>query len=439
MDAATKWLTLSAGLLGLGFALTRLRTSTKPIPKKATAHPLAPLGPDELLTAVQILKSDRHLSERVRFICVQLHEPDKQELLSWEPGMPWDRCAFMIVLDNQSTLAHQAVVSLTQAKVVSWTQIQGHVQITADEFFEIEQAVKDSPDLKAALSSRGLTDMDLVCVDPWSAGCYFNDDPSDAGRRLSRSLVWVRNEPGDNLYSHPVDGLVVMVDLNSMEVIRVEDLDHIPVPQESQNYSQKYMQPQFRSDLKPICITQPQGVSFQVDGHAIQWQKWSLNISFNAREGLVIHNVGYNDDGTVRPILFRGSLGEMTVPYGDPSATQARKNAFDMGEYGLGCMANPLTLGCDCLGNIHYFDAHLANGKGGVWTIENAICLHEEDYGMLWKHTDWRTGEVEVRRSRRMALSFVATVGNYEYGAASPPVSSRFCSILLVFLLGRHN
>jgi len=34
---------------------------------------------------------------------------------------------------------------------------------------------------------------------------------------------------------------------------------------------------------------------------------------------------------------------------------------------------------------------------------------------MLWKHTDWRTGEVEVRRSRRLAISFVATVGNYEY------------------------
>ncbi len=35
---------------------------------------------------------------------------------------------------------------------------------------------------------------------------------------------------------------------------------------------------------------------------------------------------------------------------------------------------------------------------------------------MLWKHTDWRNGQSEVRRSRRLAVSMVATVGNYDYG-----------------------
>ena len=36
-------------------------------------------------------------------------------------------------------------------------------------------------------------------------------------------------------------------------------------------------------------------------------------------------------------------------------------------------------------------------------TIENAVCLHEEDYGILWKHMDWRTEHTEVRRSRPSA------------------------------------
>ena len=93
-----------------------------------------------------------------------------------------------------------------------------------------------------------------------------------------------------------------------------------------------------------------------------------------------------------------------------------RKNAFDLGEYGVGMMANSLALGCDCLGTIHYFDGHLADGQGRVVTIKNAVCLHEEDFGMLWKHTDWRTGQSEVRRSRRLAVSMIATVGNYDYG-----------------------
>ena len=35
---------------------------------------------------------------------------------------------------------------------------------------------------------------------------------------------------------------------------------------------------------------------------------------------------------------------------------------------------------------------------------------------MSWKHTDWRTGKAEVRRSRRLVISMIATVGNYEYG-----------------------
>ena len=42
--------------------------------------------------------------------------------------------------------------------------------------------------------------------------------------------------------------------------------------------------------------------------------------------------------------------------------------------------------------------------------------MHEEDYGILWKHWDFRTGDTEVRRSRRLVVSSVSTIGNYEYG-----------------------
>ncbi len=92
------------------------------------------------------------------------------------------------------------------------------------------------------------------------------------------------------------------------------------------------------------------------------------------------------------------------------------KNAFDAGEWGLGRMANSLALGCDCLGVIHYFDAVLATEAGDPYTVEHAICMHEEDYGILWKHQDLHGGTSETRRSRRLVISFIATVGNYEYG-----------------------
>ena len=130
----------------------------------------------------------------------------------------------------------------------------------------------------------------------------------------------------------------------------------------------------------------------------------------------MLHQITYDDNGRTRSILHRASISEMVVPYGDPGELHGWKNAFDAGEWGLGRMTQPLTLGCDCLGEIHYFDATLANEQGKPWVINNAICMHEEDYGILWKHVDLQGGRSEVRRSRRLVVSFIATVGNYEYG-----------------------
>ncbi|MCA1670012.1 MAG: tyramine oxidase, partial [Thermomicrobia bacterium] len=109
-------------------------------------------------------------------------------------------------------------------------------------------------------------------------------------------------------------------------------------------------------------------------------------------------------------------LSEMVVPYGDPHPSHNRKNAFDVGEYGIGLLANALALGCDCLGEIHYFDAFLNDSRGEIVRYPNVVCMHEEDTGILWKHYDWRTNQTEVRRARRLVVSFIATVGNYEYG-----------------------
>ena len=171
-----------------------------------------------------------------------------------------------------------------------------------------------------------------------------------------------------------------------------------------------------REGLKPLEITQPEGPSFSVNGNHVRWQNWSLRVSMDSVEGLVLHEVGYEDNGRIRPILFRASVSEMVVPYGDPGPMHGWKNAFDAGEWGLGRMTNSLALGCDCLGVIHYFDAVFCSERGHPYMVENAVCMHEEDYGILWKHNDLRSGRNEVRRSRRLVVSSIATVGNYDYG-----------------------
>jgi primary-amine oxidase len=377
-------------------------------------HPLEPLSHSEVATAVAIVRSEKQISSSFRFPCVTLHEPPKAEVLAFQAGNPIQRQAFLILLDNATGATYEAIVSITQSQVVSWTQIPDvQPNIMADELAECEAAVKANPEFQAALAKRGITDLDLVVVDPWAIGNFGFED--EKGIRLSRCLCYLRQRGDGNFYARPIDGLIPVVDLNKMQVLRIEDLEVVPVPPEPAEYAARFM-PSLRQDIKPLQITQPEGPSFEVDGHFIRWQKWQFRIGFTPREGLVLYQVGYEDQGKVRSILYRASMAEMVVPYGDPRVQHFRKNAFDLGEHGVGLLANSLQLGCDCLGEIRYFDGVLTNSRGEVSITENAICLHEEDYGILWKHTDWRLDEVEVRRSRRLVISFIATVDNYEYG-----------------------
>lgn len=390
-----------------------ISTDTTPI---GTDHPLDPLSAAEIEQVTRILHSSGSLTPTSRVVSIALHEPDKAGVLSYLPGAAFRREAEVIVLDRASGATYEVLVSLTRAIVESWREVPGvQPAITGDEFFECERIVKADPDFQAAARKRGVTDMDLVLVDPWSAGFYGDESEPERGRRLVRALAWVRSSPGGNAYAHPIENVAILVDLNAGSVVRVDDFGVVPVPQTPGEYAADLTGAK-RDDLRPIEIQQPEGTSFSVTGHEVRWQKWHFRVGFNAREGLVLHTIGYQDGERLRSILYRASLSEMVVPYGDPADTQWRKNAFDAGEYNIGTMANSLELGCDCLGSIYYFDAVLAGTDGRPQTLRNAICMHEEDFGILWKHVDFRTNAAEVRRSRRLVVSWIATVGNYDYG-----------------------
>ncbi len=380
-------------------------------------HPLEPLSSSEIQAGVQLLQSQPAFTETTRIISIMLKEPAKAMVYAWpESGTP-DREAVAVLFDNALNAAYTATLNLTSATVTKVERAPEGVQptLSMDEQVECEQAVMASEEFKAALEKHyGITDTSLVMVDIWSAGNYGSEE--DRTRRLTRPLCFLRSDPTDNGYARPIEGIRPVVDLNLMKVIRVEEYGKWPLPPNPGNYSVEKVA-QHRTDIKPLVITQPEGPSFTLDGNHIAWQNWDFVIGFNAREGLTIHHVRYSDKEKKRPILYRGSLTEMVVPYGDPRPTQVRKNAFDVGEYGMGMCANSLRLGCDCLGYIQYLDAHLCDSRGRELTIPNAICIHEEDYGILWKHTDRRLPDApEVRRSRRLVVSSISTVENYEYG-----------------------
>ena len=380
---------------------------------RGVAHPLDPLTTDEIARTVAILREGRGLGDEARFVDISLREPEKDELARHEAGEPIPREAAVVVADRTAQTTHEAVVSLDDGAIGTWDTVPGvQAAITLDEYVECEQAVRADPRFREALARRGISEPENVMAEAWSLGGHA--EPGEQGRRLAWTPCWYRESLADNAYARPIEGLYAVVDLNTMEVLRVEDTSDVPVPEASGAYRPDQVGP-LRDDVRPLEIVQPEGPSFEVEGHEVRWQKWRFRVGFTPREGLVLHTISYHDQDRWRPIVHRASYAELVVPYGDPSPGRFRTNAFDIGEYGIGPMTNSLELGCDCLGEIRYLDAVVHDSHGEPITIGNAICMHEEDYGILWKHYDWQAEDSEVRRSRRFVISSIITAANYEY------------------------
>ncbi|GAA1029169.1 primary-amine oxidase [Virgisporangium ochraceum] len=380
----------------------------------APSHPLARLSADEFTAARDLLARAGHVTDTVRFANLCLEEPPKADVLAFDAGDPVDRRVRAILLDVTTGATTIVVASLTRAAVDSVrtvdTGAEGQAPILPEEFEAVDRIVKADGRWVAAMARRGVTDVDLVRACPLSAGDFGIE--GEPGRRLLRVLSFVAENDADHCWAHPVDGVVAYVDLIRGEVTDLIDHEVLPVPGEPGNFDDPGFVGPARTTLRPIEITQPEGRSFTVDDDVVSWEGWRFRVGFDPREGLVLHQVSIHD----RPVIYRASVAEMVVPYADPARVRFWQNYFDAGEYLLGQQVNTLTLGCDCLGDIHYLPAVLPDADGAPRTVENAVCLHEEDHGVLWKHSDLFTGSRETRRQRRLVVSFFVTVGNYDYG-----------------------
>ena len=383
-------------------------------------YPLDPLSSEEFTRVAAILNRDHQVGEGWRIASVEMIEPGKAELAAFDDGGPMPpRRAAVTCLQCANNATYKGVVSLTDDSVESFEHIPGvQANFTVDEFLECDEMLRTHPDVQAALAKRGITDIDLVFMDTWTYGEAVAP-PEYRDRRLGWSDTWVKAAPGANPYAHPVSGLHCVVDINSMELLRIEDNGGVEPPNVMGEYVPKHIPDHIRSasrrePLKSLALEQPDGPSFTLEGNLLRWQNWSLRVGFNYREGPTLHTVRYRDGDRDRSVAHRMSFAEMVVPYRDSSEDHYRRTAFDIGEWGLGFMTTSLELGCDCLGEIRYLDAVLHNSKGEPYTITNAVCIHEEDNAVLWKHVDHDVG-AEVRRMRRLTVSSHVTVANYEY------------------------
>ncbi|MFJ4658900.1 primary-amine oxidase [Nocardia sp. NPDC088792] len=383
-------------------------------------HPLDPLASEEFRAVVRVLGREHGVGAGWRYASIELVEPSKAAVAAFDrDGVVPERRALVVCFERASNRTYKADVSLSADAVVSWTHIPDvQANFTIDEWEESDAALRAHPDVIAALARRGITDLSLVFMDTWTYGAVVMPEKY-RDRRLGWSDAWVRSQAGANPYAGPVNGFHCLIDMNTMELLEIEDSFTVETPSIMGEYVPRHIPERIRrasvrETLRPLNITQPEGPSFTLDGHLLQWQNWSLRIGFNHREGMTLHQVTYNDGGRVRSVAHRMSFAELFVPYRDHCVDHYRRTAFDIGEWGIGFMTTSLSLGCDCLGEIRYLDAELHNSAGESFTIANAICIHEEDNAVLWKHVDHHDG-AEVRRMRRLTISFHVTVANYEY------------------------
>lgn len=386
----------------------------------APPHPFDPLSPAEIEAAVALVKKTH--GDSLLFHVVTAQEPRKAAMTAWlaAPAVAPRpaRVAEVVVISNPSGTVYDGLVSLDESKILSWEQLEGEQPIILmEELQHVEEVVRKDPAVieQCVLSGIPAEDMHKVYCDPWTIGY---DERFGNKVRLQQALMYYRPDIDNTQYQYPLD-FCPIYDGNKDAIIAID------IPKQRRplqlyapldyHHVAQYKRGGFRKDLKPINITQPEGVSFNIDGNIVSWQNFKFHLGFNYREGLVFNNISFNDQGKERDLFYRMSLVEMVVPYGNPEHPHQRKHAFDLGEYGAGYMANSLSLGCDCKGSISYIDAAMPTRVGGVRTIKNAICIHEEDDGILFKHTDFRDDSTIVTRARKLIVQSIFTAANYEY------------------------
>jgi primary-amine oxidase len=360
-------------------------------------------------------KQQKEVTEGVLFPVLTLHEPPKKEVLDFRPGQPVPREAFAVVYNPETNETWEAIVDLVADRVQSFSQVKGaQPGVLGAEHEAVVPNVRKDGRVLAALRKHGIVDPDRVYFELWAGG---PPQPGHPNARLGRILCYERQD-GGSCYFRPIANLTVIVDLNHYQVLDVLDGPVMPVAHNPDNFFDPKQVGPLRQAPRPLEVVQPQGSSFTVDGHLVTWQNWSFRFAVTPREGLVLYQVAYDDHGQVRPVLYRASLAELVVPYGDADETWSWRMPFDEGEYGLGALAVPLDPGKQVPENARLFDTVLADDLGkGTTVLHHSVAVYERDGGVLWGHAELEPPvHGQWRRARELVVTFMMAPGNYDYG-----------------------
>jgi len=364
-------------------------------------HPLDSVTGNELAQAVGILKSAGRLGDGVYVVSLELDEPDKREVL--ESGRVARRRASAVLLDQKGNKTYEARIDLGGGKLDYCREV-ARVQ-PMQLIVERDQAaklVKKNPTWQEAVKKRGITDFSNVFCELWCPGEISVGHEAN-GARLMRVVSYARGLP--------IEGVLAVVDMNAGKVVDVQDLGVVTLPT---NVSTDFVPAEEKTGREAARVDG----AIRVEGSEIAWERWRFRYGVNTREGLVLYSVGFEDQGKVRPILYRASVAEMLEPYGDPSAGWRWKHAFCEGEYGLG--KNMIPFMADRGGRL--LKAEMVDEMGVVRTEANCVRMallegklvigfasriHNFDYEFEWAFGRDGTIEFGAVVSGRPALKVV--------------------------------
>ncbi|MEH1973856.1 MAG: primary-amine oxidase [Nostoc sp.] len=404
------WLSIAIiSVISISIGLMEILTAQQP----SISHPLTSLTEVEISTAVSIIQKEKTLSEMAAFPLITLQEPDKEEVINFTPGKVFQRKVFLVIYERSQNKTFEGIVDLRSKTLSSWKEIP-FVQpaIVNSEYELATQVVKADPRWQKAMQKRGITDFEQVKISWWAPGIQ-NQQEEATGNRLCRGLSYYKGK-GWNYYGSPIEGVIATVNLNTGKIASLIDRGNVPFSQENWNYDVKSLG-KLLSPLKVLKILEPHGANFQIKDNEISWQGWKFRYSMHPRNGLMLYQLTYKDGENIRPVLYRASLSEMVVPYGDPEPTWSFRNAFDVGEYNLGLLANTMELGKEIPENGLLLNAVFANEQGEPYKIPGVIGIYERDNGMLWKHYEYNTQRNDVRRSRELVMTMTVAIDNYDY------------------------
>lgn len=375
-------------------------SAKKPI---STAHPLDPLTADEIKKTSQILRKEKKTTLRAVYAWIVLAEPTKEVVGAFRPGDPITRKAKATFTDGKQFQTYEAVVNLTASTVESCIQVAKQSPAQEQDNRLTSRIVRADDRWVAAIKKLGLNPLDVEIGALPNRG-YLDEKKNGDRYVLAMAFVDDAAEPAE------VSSLMTLVNLTKRKVewVRTDPSRKVIATDPEDEATNPDHAEATRPAPKPLKVTQPDGASFTMEGNLVKWQNWRFRVGSDPRVGLVLHTIGYDEGAKTRSILYRASLSELFVPYGDP--TYLAINWFDAGEFGMEtAFSSSFNPGNDAPEYAKFLPVVINGSNGKPRTLPAAIAIYERDGGILWRHGG------ESRRARDLVVAAIHQAGNYDY------------------------